>query len=171
MHSRRHVDAGTDPRLPGADALAPVIRLRPIRTIVVSPDLAYRERATAVLSGLGRVTFTLASLSEAGEVERLADGRPADVVVLDATDCEAPAQDLNAQLARRAPRTGVVVICHHCTDAARELQALPKWGWTHDLRAAVEDAYREGNPLRPGPLSSLSRRSAWQRMAGPLRRR
>jgi len=47
----------------------------------------------------------------------------------------------------------------------------PKWGWTHDLRAGVEVAYNDGNPVRRGALGSVRRRSPWQRMAGPLLRR
>ena len=53
--------------------------------------------------------------------------------------------------------------------------ALSKWGWTQDLRAGVELAYREGNPRCAGGLPhhpcGLPHRSTWQRMAGPLLRR
>jgi len=153
------------------DALAPVIRLRPIRTLVVSSDVAYHRRALTVLVELGKVSFAVVSLSDPGDIASLLRSEGADVVVLDATDCEAAAQHVIEHLADASPRTGVVVVCHHCTDAARSLQALPKWGWTQDLRAAVELAYHDGNPLCPGALSSVRRRSALQRMAGPLRRR
>lgn len=165
------MDAHTDLRSGGADSLAPVIRLRPIRTVVVSPDLAYRERAMTVLSELGPVWFAVASPSDPAAVETLLEEQPADVVVLDATGCEAAARSVIAALAKSTPRVGIVVVCHHCTEAARELGALPKWGWTQDLRGGVELAYRAGNPLSPAPLGPLGRRSTWQRMAGPLLRR
>jgi bacterioferritin-associated ferredoxin len=153
------------------DTLAPVVRLHPIRTLVISSDLAYHRRALIVLAELGPVAFAVTSLSDADDIASLLHSEGADVAVLDATDCEAAARRVIEKLADAAPRTGVVVVCHHCTDAARELHALPKWGWTQDLRAAAELAYHDGNPLCPRALSSVRRRSALRRMAGPLLRR
>ncbi|HWC26860.1 MAG TPA: hypothetical protein VG474_09765, partial [Solirubrobacteraceae bacterium] len=80
------------------------------------------------------------------------------------------ARQVIAALAQSAPRAGILVVCHHCTDAARELGALPKWGWTHDLREGAERAYREGNPLSPRALRAL-RRPPRQRAASPRFRR
>jgi len=171
MQSRSPIDAHRDHGSDGAGSLAPVIRLRPIRTVVVSPDLAYRERAMTVLSELGPIWFAVTALPEPDDVESLLGERQADVVVLDATGCEAAARRVVAALAQSAPRVGIVVVCHHCTEAARELRALPKWGWTQDLRGGVELAYREGNPMSGAPLHPLRRRSTWERMAGPLLRR
>lgn len=153
------------------DTLAPVIRLHPIRTLVISSDPAYHRRALTVLAELGPVSFAVVSLTDPDDIASLLRSERADVAVLDATDCEAAARRVIEVLADASPRTGVVVVCHHCTDAARELQALPKWGWTQDLRAAAELAYHDGNPLCPGALSSVRRRSALRRMAGPLLRR
>lgn len=167
MQSEDRFDAGTEAGSDATHSLAPVIRLRPIRTMVVSPDIAYRERAWRVLSGLCRVSFAVTALTEPDDIADRLRAEPADVVLLDATDCEPAAREVIATLARTAPRTGVVVVCHHCTAAARELRALPKWGWTQDLRAGVENAYRDGNPLSPA-LGSLRCRSPWQRTAGPL---
>lgn len=168
MHSKSPFDAKTEPGSDGSHALAPVVRLRPIRTLVVSPDLAYRERACTVLSELGSVAFAVMSIDDPDDIAALLLVEPADVVLLDATGCETAARAVIAKLAQTAPRTGIVIVCHHCTDAARELQALPKWGWTQDLRAGVELAYSEGNPLSLGARNSLRRRSRWQRTAGPL---
>lgn len=171
MHSKRSPDAQTQPGAGDGESLAPVIRLRPVRTLVLSPDLAYRERALTVLSDLGPVSFAAASTAAPGDVAALLDEEPADVVLLDATGGETAAREVIETLARTAPRTGIVVACEHCTGAARDLRALPKWGWTHDLRAGVEVAYHDGNPVRRGALGSVRRRSPWQRMAGPLLRR
>lgn len=171
MQSKSPFEPHTEPGSAGTDRLAPVIRLRPIRTLVISPDLAYRERAWTVLSELGPVSFTVASLADAQDIAALLQEEGADVLLLDATGCEAAAREVIATLAERSPRTGVVVVCHHCTEAARDLRALPKWGWTQDLRAGVELSYHEGNTLSSLTLSSLHRRSTWQRMAGPLLRR
>ncbi len=171
MHSRSPSDAETEPGSAGPAVLAKVIRLRPIRTLVISADRDYRERAMTVLSELGPVSFAVMSLGDAGDVVGLVQSEHPDVVVLDATGGETAARQVIAALAEAAPRAGILVVCHHCTDAARELRALPKWGWTRDLSAGVELAYREGNPMASGTLSSLRRTSAWKRMAGPLRRR
>lgn len=169
MPSKRRIDADLHPAPAEPSELAPVIRLRPMRILVISPDRAYRDRAMTVLADVGSVSFAMTSLTERDVAALVAEERP-DVVLLDATGCESVARKAIATLAETAPQAGIVVVCHHCTEAARELSALPKWGWTQDLRAGVELAYREGNPLRPGSLSSLRRRSPWQRMAGPLRR-
>lgn len=167
MQSGDRFDADAEVGATDGRPLAPVIRLRPIRTTVISPDIAYRERAWTVLSELGCVSFAVTALTEPDDIASLLRAEPADVVLLDATGCEAAAREVIATLAETAPRTGVVVVCHHCTAAARELRALPKWGWTQDLRAGVELAYSEGNPLRPA-LGSRRRRPPCQRMAGPL---
>jgi hypothetical protein len=171
MHTERTFDAQPQPDVAPMQSLAPVIRLRPIRTLVISPDRAYRDRAWKVLTALGPVAFAVAWLAEPGEVAALLREARADVVLLDATGCEPAARTLIAQLVEVAPRIGVVVVCEHCTAGARDLRALPKWGWTQDLRAGVELAYREGNPLSAGTLRSLRRRPPWERMAGPLRHR
>ncbi|CAN5203576.1 hypothetical protein BH20ACT16_BH20ACT16_07350 [soil metagenome] len=170
MHSGGDFDADAGLRSAATEPLAPVIRLRPIRITVISTDVAYRERAWTVLSELGRVSFVVSSLVEPDDIAGLLRAEPVDVVVLDATGCETAARKVIATLAEKAPRTGVVVVCHHCTQAARELCALPKWGWTQDLRTGVERAYRHGNPQSTGPLSPLRRRSPWQRPADPLHR-
>ena len=173
MHSRGHFDA---------DAGAPTGRpRRPWHrssgcarsgSLVISTDVAYRERA---LDGAVRARSRRRSPSARSPSPTTSRAcctiEPADVVVLDATGCETAAGKVIATLAEKAPRTGVVVVCHHCTEAARELRALPKWGWTQDLRAGVELAYRDGNPLATGPLSPLRRRSPWHAPGRPAARR
>ena len=127
----------------------------PAGTLVVAGDGAYRDRADGVLGELGPVTFALALPTDPEDVAWLVrQARPA-VVVLDATGCEAEVATVVEALAQRAPRVGVVVVCEHLTPAAQILRALPKWGWKRELRAAVELARLEGNPLlhrRTGPI-------------------
>jgi hypothetical protein len=170
MHSERSCDEQTQRDAEAGESVAPVIPLRPVRTLVLSSDLAYRQRALTVLSDLGPVSFAAASPTGADAVAALLHAE-ADVVLLDATGCETAAREVIATLAGTAPRAGIVVVCQHCVGAALDLCALPKWGWTQDLRAAVEVACHEGNPLCRGALNSLRWRSPWQRMAGPLPRR
>ena len=146
-----------------AEQIAQVVRLRPIRTLVVSHDLDYKDRALRVVSELGPTAFAIGSLSPPDDVVALVATERADVVVLDATGCEHDVAAVISKLAEPLPRVGIVVVCTHCTAAALELNALPKWGWTQDLRVNVERAYGEGNPLRPGLLASVRRNGASRR--------
>lgn len=141
----------------------------PIRMLVVGADADYRERAVSVLGELGRVAFALVAPTEPKDVWGLVEHEHADVVVLDATDCEAQAAKAITALWGFAPRLGVVVVCEHLTDAARDLNALPKWGWTRDLRAAVLFAHAEGNPLaRRRALPGAGRRELRGLAPAPL---
>jgi hypothetical protein len=60
---------------------------------------------------------------------------------------------------------GVVVVCERPTAAARQLGALPKWGWTEDLRSAVESASVRGRPRLP---EGIARAAATAPPPGPL---
>jgi hypothetical protein len=143
-----------------------------IRVLVVGADIRYRERAQAVIGELGTVTFAVVAPDDPDDVRWLVRHERADVVVLDATDCEAGVAPVIVALSAVAPRLGVVVVCEHLTAAARELRALPKWGWTRDLRAAVRRAAVEGSPLvRPQrPFSRPAPRAAGADASAPHRR-
>ena len=130
-----------------------------VRALVVGGDAGYRERAEGVLGELGSVAFALAEPSDVDDIWRRVREQRADVVVLDATACETSVARVIFALAELAPQLGVVVVCEHLTDAARELHALPKWGWMRDLRAAVQRAAIDGSPLvRPRALPLAARR-------------
>ncbi len=118
-----------------------------VRVLVIGVDARYRERARAVVGEFGSVAFAVAAPCDPDDVRVLAQRERADVVVLDATACEADVARVVATLHAKVPRLGVVVVCEHLTDAARELNALPKWGWRSDLRAAVQHAHIDGTPL------------------------
>ena len=118
-----------------------------VRVLVIGTDARYRERAHAVIGALGSVVFAVAEPCDADDVAVLARRERADVVVLDATDCEAAVALVVAALAAKLPRLGVVVVCEHLTEAARRLNALPKWGWRSELSAAVQHANIDGTPL------------------------
>jgi NAD(P)-dependent dehydrogenase (short-subunit alcohol dehydrogenase family) len=118
-----------------------------IRVLVVGTDARYRERARTVVGELGSVAFAVAEPSDPDDVNALVQRERADVVVLDATDCEAAVARVVAVLSAKAPRLGIVVVCEHLTAAARELNALPKWGWRSELSAAVQHAHIDGSAL------------------------
>jgi len=120
---------------------------RTVRVLVIGTDARYRERARTVIGALGSVVFAVAKPCDPDDVAVLAQRERADVLVLDATGCEAAVAHVMATLAAKAPRLGVVVVCEHLTDAARELDALPKWGWRSELSAAVQHAQIDGSPL------------------------
>jgi hypothetical protein len=142
------------------------------RTLVVANDAHYHARAKTVLGELGDVTFASAAPTDPEDVTWLVCQERADVVVLDATGCEGAVARIIAALSTAAPRLGVVVVCEHLTDAARELDALPKWGWTRELRAAVQRAQVDGNPLlRRVSLSLTGRRDLRVGASAPFTRR
>ncbi|MEA2217710.1 MAG: hypothetical protein QOJ35_336 [Solirubrobacteraceae bacterium] len=128
-------------------ALAPVIRLHPIRTLVVSRDLAFRQRAVTVLGELGLAAFAVASLDAVAEVVALVDRERPQVVVLDATGCAAAAATISCELGSAAPRVGVVVVAGR-SDRSQRPGTLDKWGWAEELSRAVQHAYRFGNPIK-----------------------
>jgi hypothetical protein len=140
-----------------SDATPAVARLRKIRSLVLGSDLSYREHALAVLGVLGPVAFTTVDLAERGspaDVLALVRAERPDVLVLDATGREAAVARVIDALVSAAATVGVVVVCEHSTATARQLGARPKWGWTEDLRRAVELASVAGVPPPPGVIAS-----------------
>jgi hypothetical protein len=131
-----------------------VVRLHPIRVLVVGSDLAYRERAIAVLAELGPVGFTGVTPGDQDELLAVVRDEHPDVVVLDASGCEPAVGRLIAALAARSAAVGIVVVCEQATAAARRLGALPKWGWTEDLRSAVESASVGGRARLPATAAA-----------------
>jgi hypothetical protein len=118
-----------------------------IRVLVVGTDARYRERARTVVGALGSVAFAVAEPRDPNDMHALVQRERADVVVLDATGCEAAVARVVAALSSKVPRLGIVVVCEHLTEGARELNALPKWGWRSELSAAVQHAQIDGNAL------------------------
>lgn len=155
-------NARMNPRSTSPESPAPGAPAQAVGVLVVADDPRYRERAVSVLTEVADVAFALAAPIAADDVWWLAQRARANVVVLDATGCEAAVADVVARLAALAPSLGVVVVCEHLTDAARELHALPKWGWTRDLRAAVQRAHIDGSPLE-------RQRALWRRERRDLR--
>jgi hypothetical protein len=157
------------PSTSAGDAPPAVIRLHPIRSLVVAIDGVYCDRARSVLGDLGPVVCARAAAwecAEPAEVVALVREEHADVLLLDVTGCEAQAGQVLTAVADSVPRVGVVIVCEHSTAAARSLGALPKWGWTQDLRNAVERAHAERTLRITGALPAARR--AAPRPAGPL---
>jgi hypothetical protein len=124
---------------------APVIRLHPVRTLVVSRDLAFRQRAVTVLGDLGVVSFAVASPCLVDDVVALLEDEHPNVVVLDASGCCPSVATVVCQLSEVAPNVGVVLVTGR-EDRCVGLHTLDKWGWAEELSRAVRAAYHDGNP-------------------------
>ena len=135
--------------MPDADSgrLAPVVRLHSTRTLVVSRDLAFRQRAVAVLGQLGVVAFAVVSLEAAEQIVELVQRERAHVVVLDVTGSTNAIASTLIALCAEAPLVGVVLVATQ-PDRSLRLPTLDKWGWAEDLSRAVQQAYHRGNPLK-----------------------
>lgn len=161
-----------NPRSLSREPIVPAEQIPAIRALVVSADASYRRRAETVVGEVAAVAFALVAPAVADDVWWLVQHEHANVVVLDATDCEAAVADVIARLSALASELGVVVVCEHLTDAARDLRALPKWGWTSELRGAVQRARLDGSPLsRPRAPWIADRRDLRGVGRGPISRR
>lgn len=154
-----------------SDRTSQVVRLHPVRSLILGSDLPYRAHLIAVIGDLGPVAFATVALGERDDVAdvlALVLHEHPDVVLLDATGCEAGVTHLVAALADASASLGVVVVCEHSTAAARRLGALPKWGWTQDLRSAVERAAVDRHPRAPGAIAAPGPLAGWAE-EGPAR--
>jgi hypothetical protein len=142
-----------------SDRTSSIARLHDIRSLVLSDEDSFRAHVLGVIADLGPVSFARIAISDTGDpadvVALVLHERP-DVVLLDATGRESGARRALRALAESPVRAGVVVVCEHSTPAARQLGALPKWGWTQDLRGAVEQAFLDGRAPAPGPPGPLA---------------
>lgn len=116
-------------------AIAP----RPVRTLVVSRDLAFREHAMTVLGDLGHAAFAVASADAIDEVVSLVAQERPDVVVLDATACGSAVAGVMRDLRELAPGVGVVLASSH-GDESDAGDAISKWGPAGELSRAVLSA-------------------------------
>jgi CheY-like chemotaxis protein len=147
-----------------SDRRPAIARLHDIRSLILSDEDDFRAHVLAVIADLGPVAFARIAITAADDpadvVALVLHERP-DVLLLDATGRESAVRRAVRALAESPVRVGVVVVCEHSTPAARQLGALPKWGWTQDLRGAVEQAFVEGRapaPSPPGPLAGWADR-------------
>ncbi|MGI8730541.1 MAG: hypothetical protein ACR2LK_11230 [Solirubrobacteraceae bacterium] len=129
-------------------APATVTRLRPIRTLTIARDLAFRQRAVTVLAELGPTAFAVAALDRPAEVVALVLEQDADVVVLDVTVSATELAQVITALLQSAPRVGIVAVSDRVDRGGHALPILAKWGWAAELLHATQDAYRRGNPLK-----------------------
>lgn len=129
----------------GGGEPAAVVRLHPIRTLVIASDLAFRRRAATILADLGEVLFAFTGGRPDEVVELTCERRP-DVLVLDVTARDrAVVAAVVDELQLRAPRTRIVLVSSAAEDL--RLPVVAKWGWACDLMQAVREAYHRPTPL------------------------
>lgn len=119
---------------------AKVIRLRPLRVLVVSDDDPFRAVNAMLISRRGCRVFSLSGAYAAAELiarERI------DVVVVDGLARRHALADELSVTAGLAPAVGVVCVGEAGEDATAEPAVLEKWGPFEDLFAAIVEADRE----------------------------
>lgn len=119
---------------------AKVIRLRPLRVLVVSDDDPFRAVNTMLISRRGCRVFGLSGAYAAAELiarERI------DVVVVDGIARRCALADELAVTADLVPPIGVVCVGDAPQGGSGSDRMLEKWGSFEDLFAAIVEADRE----------------------------
>ncbi|HTZ85045.1 MAG TPA: hypothetical protein VMB05_00115 [Solirubrobacteraceae bacterium] len=122
------------------ETTAKVIRLRPLRVLVVSEDDPFRAVNAMLISRRGCRVFSLSGAYAAAELvarERI------DVVVVDGTARHRALLAELAVIADLVPPVGVVCVEEGTGKGSRPDSALEKWGPFEDLFAAIVRADRE----------------------------
>jgi hypothetical protein len=153
-----------DPRPFPGDTAGRARETRQIRSLNLVSDLAFRAHLITVIGDLGPVAFAtvgVAKPDDLADVLALVRLERPDVVLLDATGCEPGVARVVTALADASAALGVVVVCEQSTAAARRLGALPKWGWTQDLRSAFECAAADRSPRAPRAIAQAGPLAGW----------
>jgi hypothetical protein len=143
-----------DVEMPGEAALeraAEVIRLHPLRVLIVSPDHRYRAVIEMLLERRDCCSF---GLSSADDVAATIARERVDVALVDGeTLLREVAHDVALSEAACLP-VGVVLVDDADAPPPADLLALTKWGDFNELFAAIGDADRART--RPPAQASLS---------------
>src|SRR5690242_6645597 len=118
---------------------ARIIRLRPLRALVVSADEPFRAVTTMLLARRGCRAFSLTAAYAAAELvarERI------DVVVVDGHGRRAALAEELAVIAGVVPPVGIVLVGDAGERAPTGEQALAKWARFDELFAAIVRADR-----------------------------
>lgn len=114
-----------------------LVRLRPLRVLVVSPDRRFCA-VTAMLTAMrGCAIFTAASTNHLAE---LIDRERIDVVVLDGDAEEAERSAASVSAEGFAPAAGVVAVAEEADEWSSGRVSLARWGPFEQLFAAINCA-------------------------------
>ncbi len=142
MQGGAHARAGA-----GSGAGANVVRLRPLRVLVVSGDRRFRAVSAMLLARRGCSAVQLAAAERTGAL--LAGGH-VDVAIVDGM---AQLRDFAEQLMNVAPLPvplGLVVAFDRGERVPHELVSVDKWASFEDVFAAIERADRRRVRRRDG---------------------
>lgn len=121
-----------------------VVRLRPIRVLLVGRDRRFLRSAAVLLS---RRRCEVMSIERPSELLRAIECQRTDVVVLDGTgSIYTTARAVAALAALPVPVPSLVVHERAGEDHLQGLPLLPKWGDFDNLAAEVERMYLGGAP-------------------------
>jgi DNA-binding NtrC family response regulator len=123
-----------------------VIRLHPLRVLVVSADEPFRAVTAMLLSRRGCRAFSLTAPYAAAE---LAARERIDVVIVDGVERRSALAEELSITAEVAPAAGIVLVDDDGTVAPDGERALPKWASFEQLFTAVERADRARASARP----------------------
>jgi DNA-binding NtrC family response regulator len=143
---------------------ARILRLRPLRVLVVSADEPFRAVTAMLLSRRGCRAFSLTAPYAAAE---LAARERIDVVIVDGVERRSALAEELAITAEVAPAAGIVLVDgEEGTIAPDGERALPKWASFEQLFTAVERADRARAAARP--LDAARSGHPWARGARAL---
>lgn len=145
METDGELDRGRQPLQGGAE----VIRLRPLRVLIVSSDHRFRAVIAMLITRRGCSAF---SVSAAEHVAEMLVRERVDVALVDGI---ALLRELVAQSDATAPPVGIVLVGERAEPALAGMLSLAKWGTFEELFAAIVDADRARSrpgkqALRPG---------------------
>jgi DNA-binding response OmpR family regulator len=132
-------DGGYDRESAARDGDAQVIRLRPLRVLVVSADHRFRAVIEMLMTRRGCSAFSC-SAPESVAQKVIADR--ADVVLVDGVATLREVAQVIAQTDASLPPVGVVVVAERDEPVPAGLRALAKWGDFEELYAAAVEADR-----------------------------
>lgn len=136
----------TNDRAPAREGGAEVVRLRPLRALVVSRDDLFRA-VTAML--LARRDCVTTSLAGAGQVGRLLEAGRVDVAVVDGVSL---LREVTEEIARALPLAvplAAVLALGEGEAAPEGIVTVAKWAPFDCIFAAVERADRRRSRRRP----------------------
>jgi CheY-like chemotaxis protein len=151
-------DGGYDRESSALQTGAQVVRLRPLRVLIVSADHRFRAVIVMLMARRGCSAF---SCSAPDSVAQRVIADRADVVLIDGVETLREVAEEIAQTDASLPPVGVVLVAERDEPVPAGLRALTKWGEFEELYAAAVEADRaRARPAGAGRPSAGGLREA-----------
>jgi DNA-binding NtrC family response regulator len=147
------IEAGHDRRSAPRETGAKVIRLRPLRVLIVSGDHRFRAVIEMLMARRG---CSASSTSPSDSIARTVLDERVDVALVDGVAALREVAEAIAQGDPSLPTVGVVVVAERNDPAPAGLRTLAKWGAFDELFAAVIEAERARSRPRSTDAQSAS---------------